>query len=619
MLTEIPDARTAGAWNYPGDMTVPELVAARAAETPDATAVVAGNQRITYRELDSRANQLAHHLHALGVGPDVLVGLCFERSVALVVGALGILKTAGAYLPLDPGYPRERLAFMLQDARSPVLVTEPRLAASLSEGAWRLVSLDAGATSLAPGDPQAPDCRAARDNLAYVIYTSGSTGRPKGVEITHDGLLNLVLWHQRAFNVTQSDRATQLASPAFDGAVWEVWPYLTAGASIYIPDEETRLDPPLLRDWLVAQEITISFLPTPMAEAAMALTWPPHPALRILLTGADTLHRYPSPTLPFALVNNYGPTEATVVATSGLVPPGNSVGPLPSIGRPIANTQVHILDENLQAVPTGTPGELYIGGRGVARGYRNRPDLTAERFIPDPFTDVPGARLYRTGDLVRSRADGDLEFIGRIDQQVKIRGYRIELGEVEAVLGEHPEVQQAVVAARNDTSGGRSLVAYVVASPGSQPATEELRNFLKMRLPDYMVPVAVVRLQALPLTTNGKVDRNALPAPGADQAARDGVLEAPRTLIEERLAGIVAALLELEQVGMEENFFLLGGHSLLGAQLLARVNEVFGVAIPLRTLFDIPTISGLSAEIERLVLTKLEAMTEEEAEGLLLG
>lgn len=619
MLTEIPDARTAGAWNYPGDMTVPELVAARAAETPDATAVVAGNQRITYRELDSRANQLAHHLHALGVGPDVLVGLCFERSVALVVGALGILKTAGAYLPLDPGYPRERLAFMLQDARSPVLVTEPRLAASLSEGAWRLVSLDAGATSLAPGDPQPPDCRAATDNLAYVIYTSGSTGRPKGVEITHDGLLNLVFWHQRAFAVTRSDRATQVASPAFDGAVWEVWPYLTAGASIHIPDEETRLDPPLLRDWLVAQEITISFLPTPMAEAAMALTWPPHPALRILLTGADTLHRYPSPTLPFALVNNYGPTETTVVATSGLVPPGNSVGPLPSIGRPIANTQVHILDENLQAVPTGTPGELYIGGRGVARGYRNRPDLTAERFIPDPFTDVPGARLYRTGDLVRSRADGDLEFIGRIDQQVKIRGFRIELGEVEAVLGEHPEVRQAVVAARDDTSGGRSLVAYVVPAPGSQPATEELRNFLRMRLPDYMVPTAIVRLQALPLTTNGKVDRGALPALGADSAARDGGLEAPRTLIEERLGGIVAALLKLEQVGMEENFFLLGGHSLLGAQLLARVNDVFGVAIPLRTLFDIPTISGLSAEIERLVLTKLEAMTEEAAEGLLLG
>lgn len=619
MLTEIPDARTAGAWNYPGDMTVPELVAARAAETPDATAVVAGNQRITYRELDTRANQLAHHLHALGVGPDVLVGLCFERSVALVVGALGILKTAGAYLPLDPGYPRERLAFMLQDARSPVLVTEPRLAASLADGAWRVVSLDAGATSRAPGDLQPPDCRAATDNLAYVIYTSGSTGRPKGVEITHDGLLNLVFWHQRAFAVTRSDRATQLASPAFDGAVWEVWPYLTAGASIHIPDEETRLNPPLLRDWLVAQEITISFLPTPMAEAAMALTWPPHPALRLLLTGADTLHRYPPPTLPFALVNNYGPTEATVVATSGLVPPGNSAGPLPSIGRPIANTQVHILDENLQAVATGTPGELYIGGRGVARGYRNRPDLTAERFIPDPFTDVPGARLYRTGDLVRSRADGDLEFIGRIDQQVKIRGFRIELGEVEAVLGEHPEVRQAVVAARDNTSGGRSLVAYVVPAPGSQPATEELRNFLRMRLPDYMVPTAIVRLQALPLTTNGKVDRNALPAPGADQAARDGGLQAPRTLIEERLAGIVATLLKLEQVGMEENFFLLGGHSLLGAQLLARVNDMFGVVLPLRTLFDIPTISGLSAEIERLVLTKLEAMTEEEAEGLLLG
>lgn len=614
----MPKIETDERRNSSPDVTTPELVGACAAETPDAIAVVADNQRITYRELDTRANQLAHQLRALGVGQDALVGLCFERSVALIVGALGILKAAGAYVPLDPGYPRERLAFMLQDARARVLVTEPRLAASLPKGEWQVISLDSGATSLAPGDPHPPAGGAAPDNLAYVIYTSGSTGRPKGVQITHEGLLNLVLWHQQAFAVTRSDRATLLASPAFDAAVWELWPYLTAGASVYVPDDRMRMDTRFLRDWLVRHEITMCFLATPIAEAAMTLEWPADTSLRVLLTGADTLHRYPPSTLPFAVVNNYGPTEATVVATSGWVPPANGGSPLPSIGRPIANTQVHILDENLQPVPPGTAGELYIGGRGVARGYLNRPELTAERFISDPFTDMPGARLYRTGDLVRLRADGDLEFVGRIDQQVKIRGFRIELGEVEAVLAEHPEVRQAAVVAREDTPGERSLVGYVVPAPGSHADAEQLRNFLSTRLPDYMVPAAIVRLEALPLTTNGKVNRSALPAPPADNTAWESGIGAPRKLIEARLAGIVATLLQLEQVELEENFFLLGGHSLLGAQLLNRVRDAFGVELPLRTLFDIPTIAGLSAEIERVVLARVDAMSDEEAERLLV-
>jgi amino acid adenylation domain-containing protein len=599
-------------------LTVPELVAERAALTPDATAVVAGDHRITYHELDSRANRLAHQLRALGVGPEVLVGLCVERSVALVVGALAILKAAGAYVPLDAGYPHERLAFMLQDARAPVLVTEARLAASLPEGAWQVVSLDAGATSFAPGDLEPPTGRAAGNNLAYVIYTSGSTGRPKGVQITHDSLLNLVNWHQQAFTVTESDRATQLASPAFDAAVWELWPYLTVGASVYVPDEDTRAVPSLLRDWLVEQGITICFLATPIAEAVMTLEWPSHTPLRVLLTGADTLHHYPAPNLPFALINNYGPTEATVVATSGLVPPADGSGLLPSIGRPITNTKVYVLDEKLQPLPVGTPGELYIGGRGVARGYLNRAELTAERFIRDPFTSIPGARLYRTGDLVRLRADGELEFVGRMDEQVKIRGFRIELGEVEAVLGEHPEVGQAVVVAREDTPGEKRLVAYVVPTAGSQPATAELRDFVRARLPDYMVPVAWVRLAALPLTTNGKVNRSVLPAPDADDTQRNQPVAAAQTPVEERVALIVAGLLHLGRVGRDENFFLLGGHSLLGAQLLARVQEAFAIELPLRTLFDAPTVSGLSAEIARVAVARLEALSDEEAERLLV-
>ena len=588
---------------------VAEQVAAQAALTPAATAVVAGDEQIGYRDLDQRANRLARNLVELGVGPDVLVGLCFERSVALIVAALGVLKAAGAYLPLDPGYPRDRIAFMLEDAHAPVVLTDHRLAGSLPEGAWRTLGLDSCASELSPGDPDPPDIRVATDNLAYVIYTSGSTGRPKGVEITRDGLSNLILWHQRAFDVTRADRATQIASPAFDGAVWEIWPYLTAGASIHIPDESTRLDPALLRDWLVEHEITISFLPTPMAESAMVLAWPPEAALRTLLTGADRLHRPPPPGLPFALINNYGPTEATVVATSGLIPPRNGSGPLPSIGSPIDNTHAYVLDEDLNLVPDGTPGELFIGGRGVARGYRNRPDLTAERFLPDGFSNVAGARMYRTGDLVRTRADGALDFIGRIDQQVKIRGFRIELGEVEAVLVEHPDVHQAVAALREDATGGRSLLACAVSAPGAQPKADELRNFLRTRLPDYMVPARVVLLEALPLTPNGKVDRGAVATLRVEDPAAEINLDPPRTLIEERLGGIVCQLLKLEHVGLEDNFFLLGGHSLLGAQLVARVNDGFGVALPLRTLFDIPTVAGLSAEIERLVLAKLDAVS----------
>jgi amino acid adenylation domain-containing protein len=602
---------------YAEDLTVPELVAARAAKAPEATAVVAGNHRITYGELDTRANRLANHLRAQGVGPDVLVGLCLDRSLTLVVGALGILKAGGAYLPLDPSYPRERLAFMLNDAQVPILVTGPLLEASPPSGAWAVVSLDADGTSPGATEPEAPSSQARAHNLAYVIYTSGSTGLPKGVEILHSGLTNLVAWHQRAFNVTPSDRATQMASPAFDAAVWELWPYLTAGASVYIPDEVTRVDPRMLRDWLVAKEIDICFLATPLAEAAMTLEWPPHTALRVLLTGADTLHRYPPSTLPFELVNNYGPTEATVVATSGVVPRASGPGPLPSIGRAIDNTQTYVLDGQLQPVPDGSTGELYIGGHGVARGYVNRPELTAERFLADPFTGVPGGRMYRTGDLVRSRADGDLEFVGRIDGQLKIRGFRVETGEVEAVLGEHPEVEQACVVAREDPDGEKILVGYVVPAQAFPPAFEGLRTFLRTRLPDYMVPTAFVSLSELPLTSNGKVDREALPAPGADRAGRDAPEDSPGTLIEARVSEMVAGLLRLDRVASSDNFFLLGGHSLMGAQLLARVHDAFGVEIQLRTLFDIPTVSGLSGEIERLVMAKLEGMTEEEATSIL--
>ena len=433
--------------NYPQDVCVPQLVARQAAARPTAVALVAGDQVFNYSELNCRANQLAHYLQTLGVRPNVYVGLCVERSIEMVVGLLGILKAGGVYLPLDPGYPSDRLTFMLEDAQAPVLVTQQHLTSRLPAQGSRVVCLDADAGVLAQQCEAEPTCSATHSDLAYVIYTSGSTGRPKGVRITHDSLLNLVFWHQGTFAVTASDRATQLTSPAFDATGWELWPYLTAGASVYLFDEEARVVPALCRDWLLRHAITITFLPTALAESVIALEWPPTTSLRFLLTGADTLHRHPSSSLPFALINNYGPTEATVVATSGRVLPTEQADIPPSIGRPIANTQIYILDENLQQVPIGVPGELCIGGAGLAKGYLNRPELTAEKFISHPFSDEADARLYKTGDLARYLPDGQIAFMGRIDHQIKIRGYRIEPGEIVSLPNGHPLVQKSLILA----------------------------------------------------------------------------------------------------------------------------------------------------------------------------
>ena len=620
-LSEI-ERQQLGAWNapqqnYPRDLCIPQLVAKQAAATPDAVALVAGDQVLSYRELNRRANQLAHYLRALGVGPNVLVGLCIERSPDMVVGLLGILKAGGGYVPLDPAYPSERLVFMLEDAHVPVLVTQQRLAAHLPIQGTRIVCLDADAAALAQQSVADPISEVAIDDLAYVIYTSGSTGQPKGVQIIHNGLLNLVFWHQRAYEVTSSDRATQLASPAFDATGWELWPYLTIGASVYLPNEDTRAMPTSLRDWLVSNEITITFLPTPLAESIMTLQWPKTTSLRLLLTGADTLHHYPSPNLPFAVINNYGPTEATVVATFGRVPPVVHADGPPSIGRPIANTQIYILDENLQQVPIGVPGELYIGGIGVARGYLNRPELTGERFIPDPFSSEPHARLYKTGDLARYLPDGQIAFMGRTDHQIKIRGYRIEPNEIVSVLNGHPAIQTSLVVAREDTPGDKRLVAYIVPVPGAHLTASSLQDTLVTRLPDYMIPAAFVRLVVLPVTPNGKVDLTALPTPDATNIVRDEVTIAPRTPTEERLVGIVATLLGLEQIGIDDDFFMLGGHSMLGTQLIVRIADTFGVDLTLHTLFESPTIRQLSTEVEQRIFARIEAMSDEEVLRLL--
>ncbi|MDX6529265.1 MAG: hypothetical protein QOH41_1555 [Blastocatellia bacterium] len=599
------------------DRCVPQLVGAQAAATPEAQAVSAGGQMLTYRELDEQSNQLAHHLIALGVGPETIVGLCMERSAQTIICALAVLKAGGAYLPLDPTYPVERLAFMLNEAQPRVLIAEQRLAEKLSSGSWKVVDLTGDSTQidLQPVEPPTVDVSPAQ--LAYVIYTSGSTGQPKGVEVTHDSLLNLVRWHQREFDVEPQDRASHLAGVGFDAAVWEVWPYLSAGASLHLPDDDARVAPDLLRDWLVQQEISISFLPTTLAERVMNLDWPKESALRFLLTGADTLHQYPNSELPFQLVNNYGPTECTVVATSGRILPKAQFNGLPTIGRPIANTTVYLLDENLQPVPEGASGEIYIGGRGVARGYLNRPDLTSERFIRDPFSAEPGARLYKTGDLACWLSNGELAFLGRTDEQIKILGHRIEPNEIVAALDRHPLIRSSVVVARGQECCEKQLAAYIVLSNGNAPAIGDLRTFLQSALPDYMVPTVFVQLDSLPLTPGGKVDRGALPEPNPENTLRDDLFAAPSTPIEQRLAKILTGLLNLNEVSVNDNFFLLGGHSLLGTQLIGKIRGAFGVELRLRTLFDTPTIAELSNEIERLIFARVESMSDDEVKSLL--
>jgi len=589
---------------------VPDQVAQQAALTPGAIAVCAGREALSYGELERESNRLAHYLRSAGVGRDTAVGLYLERSPAMVLAALAILKAGGAYIPLDPVQPVARLVFMLADSGARVVVTTSGLAQRLEAGSWQAVTLDGDAEKISAQPESLPESINQPTDLAYIIYTSGSTGQPKGVEVPHSGLSNLVAWHRRAFQVTAADRASALASLGFDAAVWELWPYLTCGASVHLPEEFVRSDAKALRDWLTSQGITISFAATAMAENLMQLEWPKTAALRFLLTGADTLKKYPSPRLPFVLVNNYGPTEGTVVSTSGVVAADISTNQPPSIGRPIDGAQIYILDDQQQPVPEGSTGEIYIGGAGLARGYRNRPDLTTERFISNPFSADAGGRLYRTGDLARRLPDGQIAFLGRVDEQVKIRGYRVEPSEIATVLGQHATVRTSVVVARENVPGEKELVAYVVLSSGAKLNAGALRDHLRKRLPDYMVPAEFVALASIPVTANGKVDRAALPAPNGSRPHAEAYLE-PRTPVEEELVKILAPLLKLQRVGVNDNFFLLGGHSLLGTQLIARISETFGVDLTLLKLFDHPTVAEMSLEIEELILAKVESSAAE--------
>jgi len=631
LLTEAERLQLLVEWNdteadYPQDQCIHQLFEERAARTPDAVAVVFEKEQLSYAELNRRANQLARHFQKLGVGPEVLVGLCVERSLEMVVGLLGILKAGGAYVPLDPAYPKERLAFMLEDTQTPVLPTQERLRENLPQHGARVVCLDMDWEAIAKESDKNPDSTVTAGNLAYVIYTSGSTGRPKGVLVPHQGLLNMSEAQVRTFELGPGDRVLQFASLSFDAATFEIFMALRVGATLCLGTQESLLPGPTLIEMLQDLGVTIVTL-IPSALASLPIEKLPH-LHTITVAGeacsVDLVARWAEGRRFF---NLYGPTEATIWTTAAECVDGSHK---PPIGHPVDNTGIYLLDTHLQPVPVGVPGELHISGVSLARGYLNRPDLTAQKFIPNPFSDEPGARLYKTGDLARYLPDGNIEFLGRIDHQVKIRGFRIELGEIEAVLGQYPAVWETVVLAREDTPSVKQLVAYVVPKNGQVPAISELRRFLKENLPDYMVPSAFVMLDALPLTPNGKVDRRALPAP--DKKVFLNLQEAfvaPRTSIEEQLTEIWAGLLGMGRVSIHDNFFDLGGHSLLAAQLLSRVNEAFQVELSLRSLFETPTVAGLamtvvqsqaeqedSGEIGR-ILAELEGLSGEEAQAML--
>lgn len=590
-------------------LCVPGLVREQARLAPQALAVRDAKENLTYGELDHHSNQLAHYLRGRGVVPGTLIGLCLERSSDWVTAALAIFKAGCAYLPLDPATPRERLAAMLKDAQVSVVVTSSSVEGSLAGEKRELVSIDRCAAEIGGCSSGVVPASVTPEHLAYVIYTSGSTGTPKGVAIGHDSLLNLVRWHNRTFAVTPKDRASQLASMSFDAAVWEIWPYLTAGASVHLVDDEIRTQPRKLRDWIVQEAITISFAPTPLAERMMKLTWPAETALRFLLTGADTLHQYPPADLPFTLVNNYGPTECTVVATSAPVSPDQSSNRLPSIGAPIDNTQIYILDRDRKPVPEGQIGEIYIGGASLARGYFNHAELTAESFVPNPLSEVSGERLYRTGDLGCCLADGQIAFHGRLDGQVKILGYRIDPSEIVSVLDRLPEVEAGAVVAREESPGEKRLVAYIVPSSSVGLKDSVLRGFLRQYLPEYMLPGIFVRVDSLPVNANGKLDRAALPVPDVGNIIRDEAWVAPRTEVEQKVAALLAPLLHIENIGVNDNFFLLGGNSLLGTQVINRVSLAFGVDLTLLALFDHPSVAGISEQIETLLAADLPQST----------
>ncbi|HLM54816.1 MAG TPA: amino acid adenylation domain-containing protein [Pyrinomonadaceae bacterium] len=606
-------------WNdtareYPPEKCLHQLCEEQAARTPEAVAVIFERGELTYAELNARANRLARRLRALGVGADTRVGVMLERSTELVVTLLATLKAGGAYVPLDSSYPRERLAFMLEDAACPVLLTQRRLLDSLPMGRGQVVCVDDPSAFVGFGDEDLAPL-ATPDSLAYVIYTSGSTGKPKGAMNTHGAICNRLLWMQDEYRLTPDDRVLQKTPFSFDVSVWEFfWPLL-AGAALVVARPDGHRDSTYLADLVLERQVTtLHFVPSMLQVFLEEPRVPLCTSLRRVISSGEAL--------PFALQqrffarsgaelhNLYGPTEAAVDVTAWECR-RDAEGTAVPIGRPIANTRTYVLDEHLNPVPAGVAGELHLGGAGLARGYLNRPGLTAERFIPDPFSAEPGARLYKTGDLARHLPAGELEYLGRLDHQVKIRGFRVEPGEIEAVIGEHPSVRECVVTVREE-GGDRRLVAYVVGAAGTRPEAGELREHLRGRLPEYMVPAGFVMLDALPLSPNGKVDRGALPAPDAAHAAARREYVAPRTPTEAALAAMWAEILRVERVGVTDNFFELGGDSIKGAVFINRLQERLGEIVHVITIFNGPTVGQLAAYLDEQYGGAVRRLTTDE-------
>jgi amino acid adenylation domain-containing protein len=612
-----------------------ELFDAQAARTPDAVAVVYGEERLTYRELDQRANRLAHRLMRLGAEPGVRVALCVERSVELVVGILGILKSGAAYVPLDPAHPPERLRFLVEDARCPLIVTLERFAGVLPEAGARLVLLDADADTIGAESADRPPVRATLDDVVTVFYTSGSTGRPKG-SLSHGlGLVNLIHWYRGAAEIEPGTRVLLMTPFTFDASFKNIITPISYGGTLVLADDFAQ-DLRKLLDTIERERAELAFTTPSLLYSIVALAradgYRQLSSLRRLFIGGEptNLHKlrewFASPACRCSLIHNYGPSECAD-ATTSYTPSREALlacEPMP-IGKPIDNMTTYVVNDALELQPDGVAGELCIGGIGVARGYLDRPELTAEKFVANPYE--PGRRLYRTGDRVRRRPSGDIDFIGRTDNQVKLRGIRIELEEIEAALNGHPSVRGAVVALHEDAAGEKRLVASVVAAGGMPLDVGSLRTFLKEQLPGYMIPAAFVEIDALPISPNGKIDRRALPTAAA--AVRESPYRAPRNAVEEVLAGFWSEVLTVEQVGIDDNFFDLGGHSLLATQVMSRVRDAFAVELPLRRIFEAPTVAELAAVMlgdpeigERVarrapVLVRVASMSEAEVDAAL--
>lgn len=588
-------------WNqtqtpWQADKTLVQLFEDQVNQRGDSLALISKKERLTYKELDERSNQLAHYLQKKGVGPEVIVGLCLERSVSLVVALLGILKAGGAYLPLDGGYPKSRLNFMLQDSNASVIVTNGNYADQFEFGldeisaGCELVHLDKRAKEIADQPTGRVMSNAVSENLAYVIYTSGSTGQPKGVMVQHKSISNLGQAMARRYEMTAQSHVLQFASISFDASVSEIFTALLAGAQLHIAGTESLRPGADLIELLRSREISVVTLP-PSVLGVLSADGLPH--LKTVVSAGEAcspemIERWSNGR---RFINAYGPTETTVCASMSM--PLQKDDPV-VIGKPIENGDIYILDSNLQPAPSGVAGELYVGGDVLGRGYCNRPDLTAERFVPEPFSGRPGARMYRTGDLARYYPDGNIEYLRRMDQQQKIRGFRIEPGEVEAALEQHPKISKAVVVVREDAPGDKRLVAYILAQSGQTVTSRELQHVLRLNLPDFMVPSAFVLMEAFPLTPNGKVDRGALPPPGSNRVESGDDYVAPRNQAEQIIARIWCDVLQLEKVGVHDNFFDLGGQSLLMLQVHGKLKEAFDKELTMLQMFGYPTVSALA-------------------------